>query len=201
MQNHAKRYDRDAALDAAMGLFWQKGYHATSLKDLQSALSMKPGSIYGAFQSKETLFGLCLERYFEYSKQTFVDATNGGGSALVSLAEFMLDHGADCGDGTAFNTCMLVKTLLNATPEDQAIRKSAARYLTEMEDAIEAVFVRAQQNNELSQDADTRRLARRYQSDLTTLKIEAERHQSPARMADAAHERADAVLALRVAPH
>ena len=38
-------YDRDTALAAAMDLFWEKGFHATSLKDLETALEMKPGSI------------------------------------------------------------------------------------------------------------------------------------------------------------
>jgi AcrR family transcriptional regulator len=61
---NARPYDRDAALDAALRLFWAKGYHATSLKDLEAALTMKPGSIYAAFQSKEALFLAALERYF-----------------------------------------------------------------------------------------------------------------------------------------
>ena len=30
----AASYDRDTAIEAAMTLFWRKGYHATSLKDL-----------------------------------------------------------------------------------------------------------------------------------------------------------------------
>ena len=32
-------YNRDAALDTALDLFWKKGYHATSLKDLEAALA------------------------------------------------------------------------------------------------------------------------------------------------------------------
>lgn len=58
-------YNRDHALDAAMTLFWRQGYHATSLKDLEQALAMKPGSIYAAFKSKENLFRLSLQRYFD----------------------------------------------------------------------------------------------------------------------------------------
>lgn len=201
MQQQAKRYNRERALDAATGLFWQKGYHATSLKDLQNTLGMKPGSIYAAFQNKETLFALCLERYFEQSKKHFIAATDGDGSALVALANFMRDHGADTGNETTFNACMLVKTLLNATPDDAVIREIAAAYLSDMEDAMEAVFARAKTAGELPHDIDTRRLARRYQSDLTTLKIEAERHLSPVEMARAAEDRADAVLALGVTRH
>ena len=67
----AQPYNRDAAIDAAMTLFWQKGYHATSLKDLEGALSMKPGSIYAAFSSKENLFNLSLERYFTSNRDEF----------------------------------------------------------------------------------------------------------------------------------
>ena len=56
-------YDRDAVLKAAMELFWARGYHTTSLKDLERALDMRPGSIYAAFGSKEALFRAALDRY------------------------------------------------------------------------------------------------------------------------------------------
>ena len=56
-------YDRDTALDTAMHLFWRQGYQGTSLKDLENALSMRPGSIYAAFHSKEALYRECLARY------------------------------------------------------------------------------------------------------------------------------------------
>ncbi|NBB84288.1 MAG: TetR family transcriptional regulator, partial [Alphaproteobacteria bacterium] len=41
-------FDRAAVLDKAMALFWAKGYHATSLRDLEAALDLRPGSIYAA---------------------------------------------------------------------------------------------------------------------------------------------------------
>ncbi|MGV8985829.1 MAG: TetR/AcrR family transcriptional regulator [Cypionkella sp.] len=58
----AAPYDRDTALNAAVSLFWNKGFHATSLKDLETTLHMNPGSIYAAFSSKENLYLLALER-------------------------------------------------------------------------------------------------------------------------------------------
>ncbi|WP_250162665.1 TetR family transcriptional regulator [Psychrobacter sp. WY6] len=40
-------YNRQDALERALlQLFWQKGFHATSLKDIEEALDMRPGSIY-----------------------------------------------------------------------------------------------------------------------------------------------------------
>ena len=49
-------YNRHDALERALQLFWQKGFHATSLKDIEQALDMRPGSIYAAFGNKEGLF-------------------------------------------------------------------------------------------------------------------------------------------------
>ena len=61
----AAPYDRETALDAAMTLFWDKGFHATSLKDLEAALVMKPGSIYAAFSSSGSADPQRLARRFQ----------------------------------------------------------------------------------------------------------------------------------------
>jgi len=46
---------RQAILDAASKLFAQRGYHATSMRDMASAAGMLPGSVYYHFDSKEAL--------------------------------------------------------------------------------------------------------------------------------------------------
>jgi AcrR family transcriptional regulator len=190
----AKTYNRDTAIDAAMGLFWKKGYHATSLKDLEAVLDMKPGSIYAAFQSKEALFGLCLDRYFDLSRQTFLDATQTAPSPLTALANFL---GQQVEPTENCDACMLVKTLLNATPDDRDICIKVEQYLSDMETEMTAAFTRAQQMGELAPTVDPRRLARRYQSDLTALKIEAHRKLGQDDLRRSARERAAEIEALR----
>ena len=59
------QFDRDIALNNAMLLFWKQGYHATSMKDIEYALDMRPGSIYAAFGNKESLFNEALRTYGE----------------------------------------------------------------------------------------------------------------------------------------
>ena len=61
-------FDRHAALERAMTLFWTRGYAGTSLKDVEAALDMRPGSIYAAFGSKENLFRSALTLYGERSR-------------------------------------------------------------------------------------------------------------------------------------
>lgn len=58
-----KTFDRDAALDKAMTLFWQHGYEATSLADLVEATGAKAPTLYAEFTNKEGLFRAVLDRY------------------------------------------------------------------------------------------------------------------------------------------
>lgn len=58
-----REFDRDAALDAGMRLFWRKGYNDTSLEDLLEVMNISRGSFYAAFQSKEAVFRESLGHY------------------------------------------------------------------------------------------------------------------------------------------
>jgi AcrR family transcriptional regulator len=56
-------FDRDAALEAAMHVFWERGYEAASVADLTAAMGITPPSLYTAFGDKEQLFLEAIERY------------------------------------------------------------------------------------------------------------------------------------------
>lgn len=58
-----RAFDTDSALDSAMLVFRQKGYHATSIGDLGQAMQLTTGSIYKAFTDKRTLFANVFARY------------------------------------------------------------------------------------------------------------------------------------------
>lgn len=46
---------RNAVLDAAWHLFWEQGYHATSIADIAKAARLPKGSVYNYFESKDAL--------------------------------------------------------------------------------------------------------------------------------------------------
>ena len=60
-----REFDRDAALNAAMEVFWRKGYAQTMLGDLCEAMGIRAPSFYLAFSSKADLF---LETIAHYRK-------------------------------------------------------------------------------------------------------------------------------------
>lgn len=60
-----RSFDRDAALDRAIRLFWRRGYEATSVRDLTEELGIGAPSLYGAFGDKRQLFLEALRVYDE----------------------------------------------------------------------------------------------------------------------------------------
>jgi AcrR family transcriptional regulator len=62
-------FDKEAALEAAMLLFWERGFEGTSMADLTRAMGLNPSSIYAAFGDKHALFSLAVRRYLETRAQ------------------------------------------------------------------------------------------------------------------------------------
>ncbi|WP_062762990.1 TetR/AcrR family transcriptional regulator [Falsirhodobacter sp. alg1] len=166
------RYDREKALDAAMGVFWSKGYHATSLKDLEGALGMKPGSIYGAFSSKENLCLLSLQRYFEASIARFHAHMAKAATPLTGLAEYLCGFAELEPDDRARQMCMLARTLMDTNTTEAGIAAQSRLYLETIREAFTSVFERAKAGGELPAHADCGRLARRFQANISAIRFE-----------------------------
>jgi len=66
-----REFDVDEALDAALDVFWRKGYEGASYTDLTQATGVERPALYAAFGNKEALFGLALARYYDRYLQYF----------------------------------------------------------------------------------------------------------------------------------
>lgn len=67
-------FDPDVALDAAVDVFWRRGYEGASLAELTAAMSIKPPSLYATFGDKAQLFQSALRRYVERNMGYVTDA-------------------------------------------------------------------------------------------------------------------------------
>ena len=56
-------FDEDAALEAAMRVFWEKSYEGATIADLTGAMGISRSSMYAAFGNKEAVFHQVMERY------------------------------------------------------------------------------------------------------------------------------------------
>lgn len=60
-----REFDVEKALDAALSVFWRKGYEGASYADLTEAAGVERPALYSAFGNKEALFRQALARYSE----------------------------------------------------------------------------------------------------------------------------------------
>ena len=60
-----REFDVEKALDAALGVFWCKGYEGASYAHLTEATGVERPALYSAFGNKEALFRRALDRYYE----------------------------------------------------------------------------------------------------------------------------------------
>jgi TetR/AcrR family transcriptional regulator, transcriptional repressor for nem operon len=56
-------------VDRAKDVFWQRGYSATSMRELKDELGVLPGSLYGAFGDKHALFLRALGQYADGTRE------------------------------------------------------------------------------------------------------------------------------------
>ncbi len=62
-----KCFDRNEVLQAAIQVFWKKGYVDTSLADLEKATGVNRSGLYSEFKDKEDLFVQSIIHYCENS--------------------------------------------------------------------------------------------------------------------------------------
>lgn len=60
-----RAFDERVALQAAMEVFWQKGYAGASLSDLTEKMGINKPSMYSAFGNKEALFVQATKLYID----------------------------------------------------------------------------------------------------------------------------------------
>src|ERR1700757_642879 len=74
-----RTFAEDAALEAAMRVFWEKGYEGATLGDLTEARGINRSSLYASFGDKEALFRMAVTRYAEgpaaYLKKALQEST------------------------------------------------------------------------------------------------------------------------------
>jgi TetR/AcrR family transcriptional regulator, transcriptional repressor for nem operon len=131
-----RTFENDQALRAVMNVFRARGYEATSLKDLEAATSLNPGSLYNAFGSKEALFLAALDHYNQFVVRDRIARFLTGVEPIEELRAMFMSVLDEPG-GTRFG-CLLTNTAI----ESGTLSPAASAKVTQGFDLLEQAFSR-----------------------------------------------------------
>ena len=86
-----KAFNEQEVLKKAMELFWEKGFHATSMQDLVDHLGINRASMYDTFGGKDQLFLKSLRLYLQKSRANIQELREilKGKSTKAFLSEYL----------------------------------------------------------------------------------------------------------------
>lgn len=153
-----RKFDKAQALDTALKLFWAHGYEGTSVALLAEKIGVNVPSLYAAFGNKEALFLASVERYGQLSGDiyhtSFKHKTAREVARAILEGEVELVCRQGCPDG-----CLMVQGALVTSPESEKIRSMMAHMRRTAEKWMEERFIQAQNDGDLSKEADPAALA------------------------------------------
>jgi len=155
-----KEFNPDDAIEKAMHVFWHKGYEATSMEDLLTAMDLNRGSLYDTFGDKRQLFLKVIDRYchgFVAEKFSLLDQP---GPALPTLRRFIDEMIEVALADPQRRGCLIANTVMELSPHKKEIAGTLRQALKMAEDTFFKVLARAKQQGELKHDKDPRALAR-----------------------------------------
>jgi AcrR family transcriptional regulator len=144
-----------------MGLFWQKGYSATSIGDLTAAMGIGSPSLYAAFGSKEALYAEAFQHYTRTNEAVAWGGFFAAGTARGAVAAFLHDTAA--GLSEACNGCMVTLSAVGAEGHAELgtlVASARNATLLRLKERLE----RGQMEGEIGQSADIHGLARFMQT-------------------------------------
>ena len=155
----AKQFNIETVLDAAVGLFWKQGFHATSANDLVETLGVSRSSLYDTFGDKRTLYIQALHQYRKriigkqlYLIETSVDLRE----TIEAIFNLFMDQDLD-----AFNPrgCMLVNAATEMASVDADVAALIKGNQWDLQKGWEMAIKKAQYQGEVGASRNPASLA------------------------------------------
>ncbi|WP_046243322.1 TetR/AcrR family transcriptional regulator [Hymenobacter terrenus] len=153
----AVEFDEAQAVQKAMHVFWEKGYTATSVRDLTEAMQINISSLYNTLGDKRQLFIKALQQYTRLRMQAFERYDTTAESPFRTLATFINDavHTLT----TEPNSCMCVRTAFEIEGDDPEIQAVITAYDEFAYHFLKKLLERAQAHQEIARHTDAATIA------------------------------------------
>ena len=134
-----REFDEVMALEAAIECFWDRGYEATSVRDLADKMGISGPSLYNAYGDKHALFAQALERYLDLSARALIKRLEDSLPPKQAVRRFIEEIIKRSVNDRERRGCFLVNSALEVAPHDKELGAFIADRLAE----IEAFFYRS----------------------------------------------------------
>ncbi|MFM9279651.1 TetR/AcrR family transcriptional regulator [Paenibacillus jiagnxiensis] len=153
-----REFDVDQALEAALYVFWRKGYEGASYTDLTQATGVERPALYSAFGNKEALFRRALARYYEHYLDFFPAALEMPTSREVA-AHILRSAAALHTRYPDRKGCLGIHGALAGSDDAEPIRRALIDARANGEASLRDRFERAKQEGDLPETANCAVLA------------------------------------------
>ena len=180
-----KEFDPDVALQAALELFWERGYEATSMADLVEHLGIGRASIYATFGNKRDLYLKAYERY-KQNGIDYIGLLSQPGPVLPVVRALVERFAEESGHDEKRRGCLVVNTAVEVAPHDPTVARLVESNWDFIETTLTSALTRARAQGELAEEKDPRALARFLLTVMQGMRVIGKSSNDPERLYDAA---------------
>jgi len=155
-----REFDESAALEAAMECFWQRGYEATSLRDLTASMGLTAPSLYNAFGDKEELFARALELYLDRTTRDRLRRLEEKLAPKAAIHRFFAEIVEHSINDRQRKGCFLVNSALEVAPHHADCRAVIAAQFGDIEAFFGSCIRKAQAEKTIPPQVDAGDTAR-----------------------------------------
>ncbi|MGW1424490.1 TetR/AcrR family transcriptional regulator [Bradyrhizobium manausense] len=112
----------DTALDGAIRVFCERGYHGTSIGDLTAAMRLATGSVYKAFRDKHAVFLAAFERYAAVRREQTRNAAARGMNGRERVRHVLLSYVEHSQGSEGRRGCIVVGSAVELSAVDPVMR-------------------------------------------------------------------------------
>jgi TetR/AcrR family transcriptional regulator, transcriptional repressor for nem operon len=153
-----REFDENLVLEAVVQCFWNKGYEATSIKDLVDSTGITAASLYNAFGDKRNLFRIALAHYSDHSVAERIQRC-GKLPPQEAIEAFFRDIVDRSLADPHHKGCLLVNSALEVAPHDPQFKEAITVVLRRIEDFFYACVKMGQASGSITLSQSARKLA------------------------------------------
>jgi TetR/AcrR family transcriptional repressor of nem operon len=155
-----KQFDVDQAMQEALDAFWEHGYTATSVQELQDEMGLNRGSLYGTFGDKKQLFLAVLDKYYEQRIEDFRRVLEETPSARRAIEELLKRVANECTGADGARGCLAAKAAMELAPHDKDVSAWLKRFHRRNVGMVMKTIERGQRDGEFAKRLDAESAAR-----------------------------------------